>query len=129
MFNWKNNSNNLNAQKKQGLLPHNHLYLLIGLFPLALSLIVTLTIMTVLKFLPSKLPLFYSLPWGEGQLATHQQLLIIPASIVLITPLNLIISWQLHPSQSFLKKVLLISSAIASLILTISLIKIILMFI
>ncbi|MBI2338347.1 hypothetical protein HYU95_04150 [Candidatus Daviesbacteria bacterium] len=129
MSNWKNNSDNSNALKKQGLLPNNQSHLLIGLFPLALSLAVTLTIITVLKFLPSKLPLFYSLPWGEGQLATHQQFLIIPASIVLITPLNLIISWQLHPSQSFLKKVLLVSSAVASLILTIALIKIILMFI
>lgn len=79
--------------------------------------------------MPPKLPLFYSVAWGEGQLATHQQFFIVPASIILIAPLNLIISWQLHPSQSFLKKVLLISSAVVGLILTIALIKIVLMFI
>ena len=38
-------------------------------------------------FLPPKLPLFYSLPWGEKQLAQNQQLLIIPASIAIISPL------------------------------------------
>ncbi|MCL5784772.1 MAG: hypothetical protein M1142_05495 [Patescibacteria group bacterium] len=101
----------------------------IGLFPLILGIITTLTIVVLLNFLPPKLPLFYSLPWGEGQLATRQQFFIIPASIFLITPLNLVISWQLHPSQIFLKKVLLISSTVVSFILTVALIKIVLMFI
>jgi len=85
--------------------------------------------MILFKFLPPKLPLFYSVAWGNGQLATHQQFLIIPASISLITLLNLVISWQLHPSQSFFKKVLLISSIIVSVILVTTFIKIILMFI
>lgn len=110
-------------------MPNNQLHFWVGLFPLALSLMTTFTVLTVLKFLPPKLPLFYSVAWGEGQLATHQQFLIIPISILLIMPLNLVVSWQLHPSQSFLKKVLLVSSAVVSFILTISLIKTILMFI
>lgn len=107
----------------------NKLHFWIGLFPLVLSIITALTIVILLNFLPPKLPLFYSLPWGEDQLATHQQFFIIPASIALIAPLNLVISWQLHPSQSFLKKVLLVSSTIVSFILTLTLIKIVLMFI
>ena len=107
----------------------NKLHLWIGLSPLILSLGITVTIVTALKFLPPRLPLFYSLPWGDGQLATHQQFLIIPASISLITLLNLIISWQLHPSQSFFKKALLLSSIIVSFILTITFIKIVLNFV
>src|SRR3989344_9257912 len=101
----------------------------IGLSPLILSLSVTVSIVTALEFLPPRLPLFYSLSWGNGQLATHQQFLIIPATITLITLLNLVISWQLHPSQSFFKKVLLTSSIIVSVILVTTFIKIILMFI
>ncbi len=105
------------------------LHFWIGLYPLVLSLIITLIIITTLRFLPPRLPLFYSIAWGDGQLATHQQFLIIPTSISLITLLNLIISWQLHKSQSFFKEMLLLSSIIVSLILTIAFIKIILMFI
>lgn len=107
----------------------NKLHFWVGLFPFILSLMITLTIFTTLGFLPTRLPLFYSLPWGDRQLATHQQFLIIPASISLIALLNLIISWQLHPSQSFFKKVLLGSSIVVSLILTITFIKIILNFV
>lgn len=104
-----------------------HIWLI--LTPLVLSLVITLVIVFTLKFFPPKLPLFYSLAWGNEQLANHQQFLIIPASIILITLLNLIISWQLHPSQSFFKKVLLFSPIIISLILTITFMKIILTFV
>lgn len=107
----------------------NRLHLWIGLCLLILSLSIALTVATILKFLPPRLPLFYSLPWGDGQLATHQQFLIIPASIALIALLNLVLSWQLHPSQSFFKKVLIFSSVVVSLILTIAFIKIVLNFI
>lgn len=97
--------------------------------PMLLSLLITLFILIYAKFLPPKLPLFYSLPWGEKQLVSTSQLLIIPAIITLVTFFNLIISWQLHPSQSFFKKILLFSSVLASLILTITFLKIILIFI
>lgn len=120
MFNWKNNSENLNTSNK--------FYFWLGLSPLILSFSITIAILTILRLLPPKLPLFYSLPWGQGELVTHQQFLIIPASITLIALLNLSLSWQLHPSQSFFKKVLLVSSVTASLILTISFIKIVLNF-
>lgn len=105
------------------------LHFWVGLFLLALSLAIALLNIFTFKFLPAKLPLFYSLPWGQAQLATHQQFLIIPASISAIAILNLIISWQLHSSQSFFKRVLLLSSIIVSLILTITFIKIILNFV
>lgn len=107
----------------------NKLYLWIGLSPLFISLIITVIIFTLFKFLPPKLPLFYSLPWGEGQLATPQQFLVIPASISIVALLNLIISGQLHEQQYFFKKVLLLSSGAVTIILTITFIKIILMFI
>lgn len=97
--------------------------------PLLLSSLITLFIAIYTRFLPSKLPLFYSLPWGEKQLASNLQLLIIPASITLVTLSNLIISWQLHSSQSFFKNILLFSSLLVSLILIITFFKIILIFI
>ena len=102
---------------------------LIILFPILLSLLIALTILVLIRFLPPKLPLFYSLPWGEKQLAASQQLFIIPASITLLTLCNLIISWQLHPSQKFFQNILLFSSLLVSVILTITFFKIILIFI
>ncbi len=98
-------------------------------FPLLLSIAITLLIVLLSKRLPLKLPLFYSLSWGEKQLASHQQFIIIHASITLIALFNLIISWQLHPQQDFFKKVLLFSSILVSLILTITFVKIVLIFI
>ena len=105
------------------------LHFWIGVSPLILSLVLTLAILVILRSLPPRLPLFYSLPWGEGQLATHQQFLIIPISISAVTLLNLFISWQLHPSQSLFKKGLVLSSIIVSLILTVTFIKIVLNFV
>lgn len=101
----------------------------IRLSPLIISLIIVLVVVTIFNLLPARLPLFYSLSWGDEQLANHQQFLIIPASISLVALLNFVISSQLHPSQSFLKKSLLISSIIVSLILTITFIKIVLNFV
>lgn len=102
------------------------LHFWVGFSLLVLSLIIALTIIFALKFLPVKLPLFYSLPWGQAQLATHEQFLIIPASISAVMLINLVISSQLHASQSFFKKVLLLSSIVVSLIFTITFVKIIL---
>ncbi len=101
----------------------------VALIPLLLSLSVAIFIAISTKFLPPKLPLFYSLPWGEKQLVYHSQLLILPASIILVTLCNLIISWQLHSQQVFFKKILLFSSVLVSLILTITFVKVVLIFI
>lgn len=100
----------------------------ISFTPLLLSLFMTLIIAISVKFLPPKLPLFYSLPWGEQQLAQNGQLFIIPAIMALVTLCNLIISWQLHPAQVFFKKMLLFSSMLVSLILTITFLKIVFIF-
>lgn len=99
------------------------------LSPLLLALTISLTIVITFKLLPPKLPLFYSVAWGEAQLATKVQFLILPASIIFITLLNLVIAWQLHSSQSFFKQILLISSITVSLVLTITFVKIVLNFI
>lgn len=97
--------------------------------PLVLALLTATSILIFLKFLPEKLPLFYSLPWGEAQLANHQQFLIIPALLVLICLINFAVSWQLHQTQSFFKMVLQSASLITAVVLLITFIKIVLIFI
>ena len=101
---------------------------LLALLPLLISTVMVTLIFLLSKLLPPRLPLFYSLPWGEKELVSNIQLLIIPAIITLVTFSNLIISWQLHSSQIFFKKILLFSSILVSLILSITFFKIIYIF-
>jgi len=105
------------------------LYLLLSFLPFVAVFILSLTIVLLFKFLPERLPLFYSLPWGDSQLATHQQFFIIPAIIILITITNLMISYQLHQAQIFFKKILVLSSLLSTVILIVTFIKIVLLFI
>ena len=101
----------------------------LNLSPIILALILSVLIAFFLAHLPNRLPLFYSLPWGESQIVSSQQFFIIPALIILISLTNLAVSWQLHHTQTFLKKILSFSTLISTLILTIALIKIVLIFI
>ena len=78
--------------------------------------------------LPSQLPLFYSKSWGENQLVPISQIIILPALTILITLINLLVSWHLHTSQQVLKRMLSIFSASLSSILTLAAIRIIFLF-
>lgn len=102
---------------------------LLNLFPFFLSLLIAVVVAVFPFILPHKLPLFYSLSWGENQVASSQQFFIIPAIIVLISLVNLSIYAQLHSTQIFFKRILQIASLISSIILLITFIKIILIFI
>lgn len=79
--------------------------------------------------LPPQIPLFYSLPWGETQLAQTPQFILLPSITILIMLINLILSWHLHPSQIVVKRVLSLSSAITSFIILLSALKIIFTFV
>lgn len=120
MNNFKDLANKNDTQKI-------YFYLSLPSFLIALTLI--LTILLIFEFLPKKLPLFYSLPWGESQLVSHQQFYIIPASILLIAFINLLILLKLNSSFEFFKKILVFSTIITTIILTITFLKIVLIFI
>ncbi len=79
--------------------------------------------------LPSELPLFYSLSWGQKQLGSNLQFLVLPAMSTLVLLANLIISWQLHPSQYALKRILTISAMVAAILVFITALKIVFIFI
>lgn len=102
---------------------------LINVASFALAISMSAGILLFSRFLPERLPLFYSLPWGERQLVSHLQFLIIPATAVLVTLINLTVKKQLHASQSFLKLALDLTSFIVTVILLITYLKIILIFI
>lgn len=100
-----------------------------SILPIILAAILALIILLFGQFLPQKLPLFYSLPWGEQQLATPKQFLIIPAVLLASSLINLSLGWQLHPSQFLFKQILDFTSLILSIVLTVTFLKIVFIFI
>lgn len=102
--------------------------LIFNLLSFILALLTAISILFLADKLPLRIPLFYSLSWGENQLALLPQFLIVPSVMVFITLVNLIIFWQLHDNQILFKQVLTISSLVTSIILVVTFIKIILIF-
>lgn len=82
-----------------------------------------------LNSLPARLPLFYSLPWGQEQLGSLAQFIILPAIIILVSLTNLFITWQLHPSQLVLKRILYTSSITTSFLILVTALKIMYIFV
>jgi hypothetical protein len=122
------NSLPLNYQKTFSKIPDVSL-LWLSLIPIIAILLSIITTFILSSLLPKKLPLFYSLAWGEKQLATQPQLLIIPASIAVLTLVNLIIFWRINKSQILLRKILVYSTIVITLVVMVSFSKIILTFI
>lgn len=77
--------------------------------------------------LPPSVPLYYSLPWGEEQLAGTSELFIIPFSIMIIFLLNLILSMLFLKKDHFLIQFLMWSSCLIALGGLITMAKIILL--
>lgn len=91
--------------------------------------LITIHLLLFYPLLPNKLPLFYSLPWGENQLVFKGQLLILPTLLILAAIFNATLAWHLHPTQQVLRGILLWSLIFISLIITITAAKIFFIFI
>ena len=88
--------------------------------------VVVLLLLLILKnFLPPLAPLFYGKPIGEAQLTTTFGLMIAPLVSILITVINLVLSLWL--SDDFFRKLLAISAVVVSVLLTITILKIVLL--
>jgi len=74
--------------------------------------------------LPPEIPLFYSRPWGEAQLASPWLLLILPALSLFIIIFNFILSGLLF-DFSFLAQVLMWGAAVFAFLALFTLAKII----
>lgn len=105
------------------------LFLLPILFSLLSAILISLGFLIFSNKLPVKLPLFYSLPWGQTQLINKQQILILPGVLILITLINVFISSQLHTIQLVLKRILILSLVLINLIIFITAVKILFIFI
>ena len=94
-------------------------------FSLALNILLISIILILKRFLPPIVPLFYGLPDGVEQLTPYFGLILAPIIGLVITFVNIFISNTIR--DVFLKKALIISSAFISLLLAITITKIILL--
>lgn len=90
---------------------------------LSLSLFSALLILVFKGILPPQIPLFYGLPVGETQLTPYWGFLIAPAASLVISAINIFISSQI--TDSFYKKVLIISAFFISILVAITTVRII----
>lgn len=75
--------------------------------------------------LPSQLPLFYSLPRSNDQLAAPFTLLILPLFAVLISIINFYLAFILYVKERLAGVFLTVMSAVASFLLLVTFIKIV----
>ncbi len=90
---------------------------------------ITSHFLIIYNYLPDRLPLFYSLPWGGSELATKQQFFLLPIILVLTCLINSLIASQLHAAQFVLKRILVLSLIIIDVIILITAVKIMWIFI
>lgn len=84
------------------------------------------TILMRRNFLPEKVPLFYSRPWGEEQLASKNWLFLIPlSSLILLVLHGQVKKFLQKKGEDFFALVLACGSFLFSILGTITLIKII----
>lgn len=88
-------------------------------------LLITILLLILIGTLPQSVPLYYSLPWGTGQLAQKQQLFVLPIILTLTMFLNLGLYTQLHQTQFILKRMLLLNILAVDLIIFFATLKII----
>lgn len=116
-------------QKLFHFLKFSDKFFLIPLFiSLFTTLLITLLIFIFFNQLPFRLPLFYSLPWGEAQLVSKQQIFLLPIVLMVIILVNSFIVSQLHPLQKVLKKLLMFNLIFIDLIILITFLKILFIF-
>lgn len=90
-----------------------------------LILVQALIIIFTLSFLPSQVPLFYSRPWGEEQLAHPLYLFILPLANLVIFILNSILLSFIGKKELLIRQILIICILLFNFLSLITLIQII----
>lgn len=90
-----------------------------------LILVQVLIILSSLSFLPSQVPLFYSRPWGEEQLAHPLYLFILPLANLVVFVLNSILLSFIEKKELLIRQILIIYILLFNFLSLITLIQII----
>jgi hypothetical protein len=98
-----------------------------NLVRIVFSLIILMIILAALVYhhLPPQIPLFYSQPWGENQLADKTWLWLLPSVSLVFTLINLRLSSHSLNDENFLSQSLMWSSLLVVVLAMISFLEII----
>lgn len=91
-------------------------------------LVITVQIVYLIyKFndLPPQVPLYYSLPWGESQLASASQLFFLPTFSIVFGLINNLLAATIFAKITLLSKLLVITSLVISILSAVTLFQII----
>lgn len=77
------------------------------------------------NFLPPQIPLYYSLPWGEGQLTQASLLFIFPTISLILLLINHLFAISLVKTSLLLSRILLIISLIFSFLSLVAILHIV----
>lgn len=94
----------------------------ISLFLLAAQILI---IISVWRFLPPEIPLFYSRPWGTDQLVKYPGIIILPAICLIVFFANTLVAQLAIKEETLVKKMLAVASLTFCFLILISLIQII----
>ena len=99
-------------------------------FKMTIFLISLSLIFMVFKFreIPPEVPLFYSLPWGEKQLANKFFLFLLPLFSIITLLVNRYLAMKIK-EEILISRLLIIGAFLFSLLSTITLFKIVLLFV
>lgn len=92
---------------------------------LALILVMVLLISGLLTRLPSVVPLYFTLPWGEARLASKLMLYILPGLSLIFFILNLVVSRILRHLSALLPRVLAVATAVVTTMMLVALLGIV----
>lgn len=122
--------NNLNPGKKfqftqiSDFSKNSHIYIPLQIFFLILALSFII-IGIFYRSLPPQIPFYYSLPWGEEQLAQNYYILLLPGFALVIFLVNFIITLLISKKDLLLAQIILWSTCFVALLALITLIRII----
>lgn len=77
--------------------------------------------------LPPEIPLFYSRPWGESQLAPAVSIWLLPLTLLATGSLNLYLAARFFEEFPFIARVLIWSNVLIAFLTTVSIVKIIIL--
>lgn len=92
---------------------------------LVLNALMIILITGLLNRLPSVVPLYFSLPWGEARLANKLLLYILPALSLIFLILNLATARALRHLSALLPRVLAVATAVVTAMMMLALVGII----
>lgn len=77
--------------------------------------------------LPPKIPLFYSRPWGEAQLASPLFLFLLTGTVMALVLMNLLVTAIVYNKERLLSQILLWINVLLVFLINVSVLKVVLM--